>query len=446
MKPSNALRRIAGAWNRYWFLPAPTQRLAVCRLFAFGLLVVDLLYLGKWDRVFREIDPFFWEPILCLRILQQAFGFGLPPPPALGTIYIVTLIMAVGAFVGYRTGVCALVSSCLYIYLMAVVYSGVGKVHHTHGVFVLLLFALSLSPCGAALSVDALRKRVGAAVNQVQFCRNHEPETSCYVLWPLRLIGILLCLVYFFCGYSKLRNGGLTWMNGETLAYWLLQDADVYSIHLPLLVAQYPLVLQPLSILVVALELTFPVILLFPGLLWLYLPAGFGFHMGTFALMNTHFVWWWFTYMVFIDWEAFGRWLKVRLGIGSKRASIDVLYDGRCPLCIHSVSVLAYIDWFHRLEFRDVTQWSTVRKIYPQLERQACMKEMHVIESRRGKSYTEFFGFRRIAKEVPLMLPFAVFLSLPGAAKAGCWAYRYIAGKRRRIDGSCTAHTCGIGL
>ena len=182
MKPENRFVRLIEAWDRYWFSPASLQRLAGCRLLAFGLLIIDLLYFGQWGWAFsRKIDPFFWEPILFLRVLERVFGFGPPPPFVLCTIYLVTLILAVGALVGYRTRICALVSSVLYIYLIAITFSWVAKVHHTHGVFVLLLLALSLSPCGAALSVDALLKRMQKAVDRMEFRRHQEPEVPTHV-------------------------------------------------------------------------------------------------------------------------------------------------------------------------------------------------------------------------------------------------------------------------
>jgi predicted DCC family thiol-disulfide oxidoreductase YuxK len=440
----NRLVTLIQAWDRYWFSPASLQRLAVCRLLAFGLLIADLIYFdfSYWGWAFyHRIDPMFYEPMLFLRVLQRAFGFGPPPPVALGTVYIASLILAIGAFVGYRTRLCALGSSMLYIYLIAVTFSWFGKVHHTHGAFVLLLLALSFSPCGAALSVDALLKRMRRAVEPMQF-RRQETETSPYALWPLRLIGIILCLVYFLSGYAKLRIGGLDWMNGETLAYWLLQDADIFSIQLPLIVAHYPALLKPLSLFVVVMELTFPVILFVPRLIWFYLPAGLGFHLGTFLLMNTHFIWWWFTYMVFIDWDAFGRWLKARHAIGTQPASLEIIYDGTCPHCVRSMTLVAYLDWFQRIRYLDFTDWATVSKIYPQLDRQACVDEMHVIDTRTGKTYKGFFAFRRIAWEIPPLLPLIPLFSLPGVSIPGRRFYSLVANNRLRLGESCTRHTC----
>ena len=142
-------------WDRYWFCPASLQRLAVCRLLAFGLLIADLIYFdfSYWGWAFyHRIDPMFYEPILFLRVLQRAFGFGPPPPVVLGTIYIAILILAIGAFVGYRTRICVLGSSVLFIYLIAVTFSWFGRVHHTHGAFALLLLA-----CPSALAERPFR-------------------------------------------------------------------------------------------------------------------------------------------------------------------------------------------------------------------------------------------------------------------------------------------------
>jgi hypothetical protein len=245
------------------------------------------------------------------------------------------------------------------------------------------------------------------------------------------------------CGYAKLTVGGLDWINGETLAYWLLQDADAYSIQLPLLVAQHPALLKPLSIFVVVMELTFPVILFVPRLVWFYLPAGLGFHLGTFMLMNTHFIWWWFAYMVFIDWDGFGRWLKARLAIGSQVPSLLFIYDGTCRHCIRSITVVAYLDWFQRVKYLDIGDWATVSKIYPQLNRLSCLGEMYVIDVRTGKSYRGFFAFRRIAWGIPPLLPVVSLFCLPGGSVVGRRFHSLLVSKRLRLEQRRTRDTCG---
>lgn len=103
-------------WDRYWFFPELLQRLGVCRLLAFWLLIADLVYFTNFAWVFhKKIDRIFWEPILLLRVLHRVFGVGPPSQQTLELIFIVTLILAVGAFIGYRTRVCTLGASVLYM-------------------------------------------------------------------------------------------------------------------------------------------------------------------------------------------------------------------------------------------------------------------------------------------------------------------------------------------
>jgi predicted DCC family thiol-disulfide oxidoreductase YuxK len=440
---SGWMEQLVRAWDSYWFSPSSLQRLAACRLLAFGLLIVDLLFLQD-DVFWRKADPYFWQPIQVVRVFQKLLGFAPPDPIVLKALAIATVILAVGAFVGYRTRICALSSSVLYFCLTAITFSWFSKVHHTHGVLVLLLLALSLSPCGDALSIDALLKRMRASVARMRFSPEWEAGTSRYAGWPLRLIGIIVCLVYFSAGYAKLKISGFSWADGQTLSYWIIQDYYVWnpSTDFPLMVAQQIPLLSIMQAFVLFVQVTFPIILLVPRLQWFYLPAGLGFHLGTYVLMSTHFLWLWWNYMVFINWDTVGQWLKARLRIGLRPPTVDVVYDGACPLCIRSMTLIASCDWFRKLRYLDLMDWEAVSKSYPQLDRKACVDEMHVIDVQTGKLFKGFFGFRRLAWETPLLWPLLPFLYLPGISIAGEEIYGLVAGSRLRLEESCTRHTC----
>jgi len=440
---SGWMERLIRAWDSYWFSPASLQRLAVCRLLAFGLLIVDLLFLQN-DVFWRKADPYFWQPVQVVRVFQKLLGFAPPEPIVLKTLAIATVILAVGAFIGYRTRICALSSAVLYFCLTAITFSWFSKVHHTHGVLVLLLLALSLSPCGDALSIDALLKRMRASVARMRFSPEWESGMSRYAGWPLRLIGIIVCLVYFSAGYAKLKNSGLGWANGYTLSYSIIQDYYVWhpSTDFSLWMAQQIPLLTIMQVFVLVIQFTFPVIIFVPKLRWIYLPAGLGFHLGTYVLMSTHFLWLWWNYMVFINWDVVGRWLKARLRIGQRPPRVDVVYDGACPLCIRSMTLIAYFDWFRKLRYLDLMEWEAVSKSYPRLDRRACVDEMHVIDVQTGELFKGFFGFRRIAREVPLLWPLLPIFYLPGISIAGEQIYGLVAGNRLRLEESCTRHSC----
>lgn len=443
MTLSGWMERLLRAWDSYWFSPASLQRLAFCRLLAFGLLIVDLLFLQN-DVFFRSADPYFWQPIQFLRVLDKVFGFGPPEPAVLRIIATLTVILAFGAFVGYRTRICAFSSSLLYFYLTAVVFSWFAKVHHTHGVLVLLLLALSLSPCGEALSIDALLKRMRASVARMRFSPEWETETSRYAGWPLRLIGIIVCLVYFSSGYAKLKVSGLAWADGHTLSYWIIQDYYVWksSSDFSLLVAQQIPLLAVMQIFVLFFQSTFPVIIFVPKLRWFYLPAGLAFHLGTYVLMSTHFLQLWWNYMVFVNWDIVGRWLKARLRIGLRPPTVDVIYDGACPLCIRSMAMVAYLDWFRSVRYLDLMDWDVVSKSHPRFDKKAGLEEMHVIDLRTGKLYKGFFGFRRLARQTPLLWLLLPFFYIPGISIVGERVYSVVAGSRLRLEESCSRHAC----
>src|SRR5262249_17791528 len=223
-----------------------------------------------------------------------------------------------------------------------------------------------------------------------------------------------------------------------------IQDTPLERISetLPLLVAQQVPLLAIMQLFVLFVQLTFPVILFVPKLRWFYLPAGLGFHLGTYILMNTHFIWLWFTYMVFIDWDTVGRWLKARFAIGLRPPSVDVIYDGACPLCIRSMTLIAYLDWFRSIRYLDLMDWEVVSKNHPRFDKKAGLAEMHVIDLRTGKLYKGFFGFRRLAWETPLLWLLLPFLYIPGISAAGDRVYSVVAGSRLRLEESCTRHTC----
>src|SRR5262249_16701711 len=134
--------------------------------------------------------------------------------------------------------------------------------------------------------------------------------------------------------------------------------------------------------------------------------------------------------------------IKTWLRIGLRPPAVDVVYDGACPLCIRSMTVIAYLDWFRRIRYLDVIDWDLVCKSHPSLEKKACLEEMHVTDLRTGELFRGFFGFRRVVRYTPLLWPLLPFLYLPGISIAGEEIYGFVAGNRLRLEESCTRHTC----
>jgi predicted DCC family thiol-disulfide oxidoreductase YuxK len=119
-----------------------------------------------------------------------------------------------------------------------------------------------------------------------------------------------------------------------------------------------------------------------------------------------------------------------------------VLYDGQCPLCRKSVSILKPLDWLGRLEFRDARDPANVPPRQPPLELARLMEEMHLITPDGQHVYHGFHVFRWMAWRMPILWLIAPFLYLPGVPWLGQKIYLWVARNRYQLvpcqDGVCT--------
>lgn len=106
-----------------------------------------------------------------------------------------------------------------------------------------------------------------------------------------------------------------------------------------------------------------------------------------------------------------------------------ILYDDRCALCTTSYDNLKRFDWLHKLAFLPLSSKEELLKRFTNINYEACQREMHVI-SPRGKVFSGFFAFRRIAWLIPVFWPLIILLYIPGISMAGRRIYLGIADKR----------------
>jgi predicted DCC family thiol-disulfide oxidoreductase YuxK len=430
------------AWNRYWFAPTSLRRLAIFRILIFGFLIVDSLSLQIPGCIegLKRASPEFFNPLLIIRILR----LGPPPSPfVLDIIYVLLLLFAVGAMIGFVTRFCILGSVALYAYIIGMWWSFEG-IHHSEEIFIFAMTALLLSPCGKVLSVDELLARVKESKKRGEFQRNR-PENleSEFALWPIRLVQVLIALIYFNAGFWKLKLAGPSWADGVTLQFHLIRHYFLgqYVSELGFVISQYPTILKTLSVLTLVWELGFPIILIVPKLAWIWLPMGLLFHIGTGFTMDTWFFHFWFLYVAFINFESFGSWIKGKLRIPYNSPGLKVLFDGNCPLCIRSMTFIAYLDWLRRIEFVDLRNWEEISKSFHKLDREDCFREMHVVD-KNSKIHKGFYAYRCIAKYLPVFWIAYPLLLLPGVSLIGDWLYRWFASRRARGTVACTIHNC----
>lgn len=430
-------------WVGYWFTPSSLRGLAIFRILIFGFLIYNLLYLWVPGYIgsLKNVSPEFFEPLLFIRVLHLS---PLTSPLALDAIHFLLTIFAVGAMIGFRTRVSIFVSLVLFLYIVGMWWSFEGIHRSESPVFIFALAALLLSPSGKVLSVDEVLARIKALEKRGKFKRERDDRLeSQYALWPIRLTQVFVVFAYFNAGFWKLKLSGLSWVNGAALQYHLIDhNFRGHNItDLGLYIAQFPLLCQLLSVLTLIFELGFPLILIFPRLAWVLLPAGVFFHIGTGITMGTWFYPLWFCYIAFINFEAVGSWISEKFKPKYDSPELKVLFDGDCPICVRSMTLIACLDWLKRIDFVDLKNWEVIAKSFPNLHREDCLREMYLIDQ-DSTIYKGFFAYRSLAKVMPVFWIILPLLYIPGISQIGELAYRWANRRARNAAVTCTIHNC----
>lgn len=303
------MRRLLEAWDRHWFTATPLVRLG---LFRIGILVLALwdatLYRGGVRLDAAMVDsghPRTWSPI----VLCEAFGLQPIGVQAADAVFAVLVVALVCGILGIGTRLACAVAVVLWMYWTALFYS-FGKAHHDKVALAFALLALPLVPSGARVSLDAVlaawrARRRGAVAPP--------PATHPFAGVPIRLTQLTIALGYMFAGCSKLVLGGVEWLNGYTLQGIMLgHDAWLSESF-----AQSRAMCLVMSAVLIVGQATFPLVLVWPRLAWVYLPLMTLFHLVSWYTLDTgSFMALWGTLIAFVPLDRVPAAVRARPPLG----------------------------------------------------------------------------------------------------------------------------------
>lgn len=240
---------VAGkAWDRFWFTPTDPTTLCLIRVFA-GLM---LFYThAVWT---LDLEAFFGEQSwLSREVLAHANRNGYSwsvlswcrTPAALWTMHIAAL----GTFALLTIGLWTRIVSVLaFVFTVSYTQRSPGALYGLDQINSLLSLYLMLGPSGSRFSVDAWQaSRSARSVDSASVSAN----------FAIRLMQCHLCVIYLFAGLSKLQ--GVTWWNG--FAVWGgIANQEYQTLDLTWL-AEWPLVINALTHLTVAWEVSYCVLI-----------------------------------------------------------------------------------------------------------------------------------------------------------------------------------------
>ncbi len=295
--------RLAAAFHRRFFAPAPRQDLAVVRLLVVGLQLFVMLFpyalftYPVWGRLelLAALPDSKWEPLPIVRALLLPF-FGGERPPLIALVWLQRVAIVAGAFglVGLATRPALFLFALGNLLISGYGYS-YGEHHHIEALTVVMLFALAFSPSGDALSIDAWRSRRRGVV--VDPTADH-PLAG----WPLELLRWMFALCYLSAAVCKLGASGLEWLNGYTLQGYLLQEGIFWGTASSVWIADHHRLCVALSWLSLLVEGLFPLVLWRRRLALLFVPAAAAMHLGIWVTMRAPFWLYLPLYAVFVPW------------------------------------------------------------------------------------------------------------------------------------------------
>lgn len=298
-------------WRAFWFAPASPVNLAVCRILFFGALALHYapLDLHAWG----DVAPVFWSPPWSFALL------GLPVLRS-GPLLVVEWtwkLALIAACVGLATRVSTALCLVLGFYLLGLP-NGFGKIHHYDAVVVFAFAILALARSGDALSLDRWLARTPPPI-----------AASGEYTWPIRMVWLLMALLFFGAGVSKLRTSGLAWIFSDNLAVFLVQAQYHYGNAVPatsfgLVLARHPWLCRALAAATVLGEIGYPLALISRRARVLLVPGVLLMQIGIRVLLGPSFLAWMLCNVFWVPWD---RVLRIGVGAGSADADADATPD-----------------------------------------------------------------------------------------------------------------------
>lgn len=197
------LHQWKGAWNQFWFVPAPATTLGIMRILVGSMILYShLVWTLGLDSFFGSsgvLPDSYRAQLLGESHLAWSHFDWVGSPMLLMIIHWIGLFVVAMFTLGFATRITGILTAMLVI---SYANRATGAQFGLDQIMSFLALYLAIGNSGDAFSID--RKRLG---NQV--------KDRVINNIALRLIQIHMCLVYLFAGLGKLQ--GTTWWNGEAM-------------------------------------------------------------------------------------------------------------------------------------------------------------------------------------------------------------------------------------
>jgi hypothetical protein len=263
-----------------------------------------LFYLQRDFSVYAGVEDAFWRPIW----LFSRFRLPVLSEDLLVIIQVLWKAALGLSCLGLFTRLSTVTSFLLGIYLLGLPHN-FGKTDHSDAILVFVFGVMALSRCSDSLSVDRLLW--GLRHGKDSFAR--QPIMSGEYTWPVRVIWLVMTLIFFGAGMSKVRHSGIEWVTSDNMAILMLksfyQNDPLTSWGL--YIVQHRWLCSLLSAATIVFEVGYPLALFSRRARWIVVPAMASIQMGIRILMGISFRQFLICNLFWVPWDRVG--LPVRI-------------------------------------------------------------------------------------------------------------------------------------
>lgn len=105
-----------------------------------------------------------------------------------------------------------------------------------------------------------------------------------------------------------------------------------------------------------------------------------------------------------------------------------LIFDDGCPLCTFQSRMLTWTDWFNRLALLPLSS-ERVAVVAPGVGREDLHEAIHCVTP-RGRIHRGARALRHVGMKIPLMMPLALFLWIPGVILVAERVYQFVSRNR----------------
>ena len=105
-----------------------------------------------------------------------------------------------------------------------------------------------------------------------------------------------------------------------------------------------------------------------------------------------------------------------------------VIYDGDCPLCTFQMKLLTWMDWLNTTTLVPLAD-PKVKALAPQLKREDLMAAIHCLD-KQGNIHRGARCIRFVSLRMPMLVPLALVLWIPGVIWIAEIIYRWVSNNR----------------